>query len=387
MGLIQDSDYILYKALSNNIIDGLKEPLNSLTAKSLVELGLYEKQKAKFLASETYDMVGENSKKLQELRAKLISMLAVQDRIEKIVKRNNARLDFFKTKLDAMGIYNDKVDKKTISAVLSAEEKNVSETTLNLNSGKKDGLVYKFFAGSILAFDNNDKLDFSVGFNGEVLKSASPELLHEVVSTFPYVVSTIPDEYYMISSIKNNVLKECILYAASKIKTQNIAKSNQDLGGILANSGSITNIQDFAKQLKNYFNVCVKQCIKNNAPELDAETDKLLRCNESSEFLPPKKRVAPLAGGIAADEQKDEEEQSEEERIEQEKEVQKEITKDELLELLLSDDEDEFEEQSQEQKDGELEEEQKKLNEELEQLKEQEKELELVLKKNDTVEE
>lgn len=385
MGLIQDSDYILYKALSNNIIDGLKEPLNSLTAKSLVELGLYEKQKAKFLASETYDMVGENSKKLLELRAKLISMLAVQDRIEKIVKRNNARLEFFKTKLDAMGIYNDKVDKKTISAAVSAEAKNVSETTLNLNSGKKNGLVYKFFAGSILAFDNNDKLDFSVEYNGEVLKSASPELLHEVISTFPYVVGTIPEEYYMISAVKNNVLRECILYAASKVKTQNFVKSNQDLGGLLANSGSITNIQEFANQLKNYFNVCVKQCIKNNAPELDAETDKLLRCNESSEFLPPKKRIAPLAGGIAADEQKDEEEQSEEERIEQEKEVQKEITKEELLELLLADDE--LEEQSQEQKDDELEEEQKKLNEELEQLKEQEKELELVLKKNDTVEE
>lgn len=386
MGLIQDSDYILYKALSNNIVSGLKEPLESLTAKSLVELGQYEKQKVKFLASETYDMVGENSKKLLELRTKLISILAVQDRIEKIVKRNNARLEFFNTKLDAMGIYNDKVDKKTISSALSAETKNVSETTLNLNSGKKDGLVYKFFAGEILAFNNDDKLDFSVEFNGEVLKSASSEFVHEVVSTFPYVVGTIPEEYYMISAVKNNVLKECILYAASKIKTQNFAKSNQDLGGLLLNSGSITNIQEFAKQLKNYFNVCVKQCIKNNAPELGDETNKLLRCNESSEFLPAQKRVVPLAGGIAVDEQKDEEEQSEEVRIEQEKETQKEITKQDLLDLLLSDEDDELEEQSQEQKDDELEEEQKKLNEEQNLQDEKAKELELVLKKNDTVE-
>lgn len=385
MGLIQDSDYILYKALSNNIIGGLKEPLESLTAKSLVELGLYEKQKAKFLSSETYDNIGENSKKLQESRAKLISILAVQDRMDKIVKRNNARLEFFKTKLDAMGIYNDKVDKKTISAALSAEAKNVSETSLNLNSGKKDGLVYKFFAGEILAFDNSGRLDFSVEYNGEVLKNANSDFVHEIVSAFPYTVATIPEEFYLISTLKNNVLKECILYAASKAKTQKIAQTNQDLGGLLSGANYINNVQEFAKQLKNYFNVCVKQCIKKNAPQLETEADKLLRCNESSEFLPPKRRIAPLAGGIAADEQKDAEKESEEVRIDQEKEAQKEITKQDLLDILLLDDEDELEEQAQEQKDNQLQEEQKELNEQ-DLLDEKIRELELALKKNDTVE-
>lgn len=383
---IQDSDYILYKALANNVVGELKNSLTLLTANSLTKLTEFEKQKNKFLSSDSYDLVGENSKKLQELRDNLISVLAVEDRIEKIAKRNNARLEFFNAKLDSMGIYNDKVDKKTISAALSAESKNVNETSLNLNSGNENGFVYKFFAGDVLAFDNNDRLDFSVEFNGNVLKNANSEFIHEVVSSFPYSVATIPEEFYMISSIKNNVLKECILYASSKIKTQNFAKSNQELGGLLSNANYINNIQEFAKQLKNYFNVCVKQCIKKNAPKLENEINQTLRCNESSEFLPVQKRVAPLSGGIATDEQKDEEKESEEVRIEQEKESQKEITKQELLDLLLSDDEDELEEQSQEQIDNNLEEEQKKLNEEQELLKEKEKELEHVLRKNDTVE-
>lgn len=390
MSIIQDSDYILFKALSESITKGLASHFDALNSKCLVELSEYEKLKNQFLNCNTFDEVGDNANKLKSLQDKLISKLAVQDRIEKIIKRNNQRLDFVNNKLQQMGIYNYAVDKKTILKTLSAEAKNVSEKSLNLNLSNGENLKYMFFNGEILTLKDG-KLDFEIKSNGELLKTASPEFYHEMISTFPYAVATIPDEYYMVPNIKNNVLKECVLYAAAKIKTQTLASTNNELGGLLSNAENLSSISDFAKALKNYFNVCVKQCMKKNAPQLESDINQTLRCNEASEFLPSSKRVAVLANGVAGDAPKTEEQENEEIRKEQEKETQMQdsLSKEELLKLMLEDDEDEMEEVQDSVEDAKLAKEEKKLadeKQEKEEIEALEKQMELALKKNNVVE-
>ena len=107
MNVIQDSELVLYKALANQVKNGLVKPLNRLNAKCLSAFSKFEKQKSKFMNSETFEDLGDSSKILKTEREELISLFAIQDKLEKIVKRNEQRLEFVNARLEQMGIYND----------------------------------------------------------------------------------------------------------------------------------------------------------------------------------------------------------------------------------------------------------------------------------------
>lgn len=367
MKIVDDSEYVLFKAFSNHIKMGLVNPLNKLNLKCFKEFAKFEKQNALFLNSETYENLGESSKKLDAQKKKLIELLAVQDRIEKILKRNEQRLEFVNSRLSAVGIYNDAVDKKLFNSTLSKESKNIDCSTLNLNPRQNGGVTFKFFAGETLAF-RDDVLDFSLEENRNVLIEGGPDFFHEVVSTFPYSVATIPDEAFMMAGLKNKILKECVLFVASKMKTQSIYASNKELGSLLENAGDIFDIAQYARELRNYFNVVVKQCIKKQAPELSEDADLYLKCYEGSDFLPASRRVSGAEMVVpeidAEDESKDTESQkSESESVNQEQDadgVQESEktgrTTEELLDLLLSDEDDDFDEEAEEDSEETVEE-------------------------------
>lgn len=387
MSEIQDNEYVLYKTIAEFIQTNIQSSLSIVNAKCGLKLAEYEKSKSEFMACKTYEGVGNSSKILNNKRQELISLFAIQDRIESIQKRNVHRLEYINSYLQKVGIYNTSLDKKSVMKAINDEKNEVNEQSLNLNFGG-DNITYKLVNGEILAFKNN-KLDLSLEFNLNALSDADASFYHELVTNFPWAVGTIPDDYYIISSIKNNILRECILYVASKMKTQSIKQSNAELGGLLAGAGNIRNIQEYANELKNYLNVCAKQSMKINMPKLEDEINAGLRCNESSEFLPASKRVAPLSAGIAGDIPKTEAEVSEDVRKEQEKETQKSITNAELMELLMAD-EDEIESQSETQENAKRAEEERKLNEleeENKKIKQLEEELAMSLRKNDSGEE
>lgn len=381
--VIQDEDYVLYKNLASFIIKKCEVVLEKINAKVLPKIMEYEKLKAKYFGSGNYEQFGENSKRFYALREKIIYDLAVQDRVQVILNRNKERLVQFNLKLENLGIYNQNVDKKAFSKAIASDAGKITTDGLNLNAYSDNGVVYKFFAGEVLAF-KNDELDFSIEENEFVLANATSEFIHEAIFAFPYSVATISDNCLMSPFIKNNVLKECILFVSEKLKTQPISKSNQELGGLLANAGQIRDISEYAEALKNYFNVAVKQNIKKNAPELSDDADKYLKCNEASEFLPASKRRAVLANGLAGDIPKTEAEESEEVRKEQEKEAKEQISREELLALMLAD-EDDLELENNEQDSAVLEAEERRLNEEKQLEEETELELQSALKKNDSV--
>lgn len=352
MDVIQDSDYVLYKSIAKYVKNELTKPLNALNAKCFKEFSKLEKQKALFLGSETYEDLGDGSKKLKSKRDEFLLLLAVQDRLEKIVEKNEQRIDFISLRLQQMGIYNESVDKKSMFSSFSKESKNVSVDSLNLNPASNGGITFKFFEGIILAF-RNDELDLNLEENRDTILDASGDFIHAVVEAFPYAVATIPDDYYMVSDFKNKILKECILYAASKIKNQTIAESNKQLGGLLENVGEMTSISQFANELKNYFNVVVKQKLKTFAPTYENEIDEVLTCNESSRYLPKARIVekTQVVENVKQEESSDEDDDKiihdpneSGEEIVKESETQDEVddkdsdlSTEELLEMLLSD--------------------------------------------------
>lgn len=379
MEIIQESDYVLFKALSEFIVKNGSERLKVLTEKCNASLAEYEKIKARFNACQNYEELGVWSKKLEEKRQTLFGMIAVQDRMNKVVERNKARLELFKTKLDGMGIYNDVVDKKLFSNALAEEKDKLSEDGLNLNPAKSGGVIYKFFAGKIVAFKNGEP-DLSLEYNQNLLSVADSSFFHDLVSAFPSCVGTLTDDEFMILSIKHNILRESVLYVASKMKTQTIKQSNAELGIGMVNLANISNIEEYAKELKNFFNVCVKQNLKNKMPDFEQEINGL-KCVEWSEFLPASRRVAPLSQGLAGDAPKTEAEESEEVRKEQEKEAQKELTAEQLLDMLLADDEEDLDMQEEAQEQQKKIEEEIKLNEERKQQEELEQMKQMGLRK------
>ncbi len=320
MSVIQDSEYILYKAVAKLIEKNLAKPLKNLSIKCLNDFIKYEKQKNLFMGCESYEDLGDNSNKLKTSESTLIVSMAVQDRLEKILKRNEERIAFISEKLSAMGIYNEVVDKKTLAQTLAGESKNVSEGSLNLNPRENNGVTLKFFNGEILAF-KEDNLDFSLPENRNLLISCSQELLHEIIFTFPYSVATIPDDLFVLANVKNKILKECVLFAAANYKTQSIAQSNKQLGGLLFKCDDITLISNFANELRNYFNVVAKQYLRNNNKneEISKDIEMQLRCDEKSRYL-PRSRVFESAEIFEDDEKADNN-----------------MSTDELLGLLLDD--------------------------------------------------
>lgn len=341
MSVIQDNELVLYKAAAEHIKNGLAKPLKNINSKCNSELLKFEKQKSKFMTSETYEDLGDSSKSFKTRREDLILLLAVQDRLDKIFSRNEQRIEFISSRLSQMGIYNDSVDKKTLTGAISVEKENVSEESLNLNPGVKGGVTFKYFAGEILAFKDGE-LDFGLLENKEVLVKGSSEFIHEVIETFPYSVGTIPKSFYIISNVKNKVLKECILYVASKIKTQTIAESNRELGNLLENVAEISSFNQFVSELKNYFNVIVKQYLKEKLPEDSKEIDETIYCNEASIFLPKDMRIVGAKQPIKKNEVESQVaiEEQQDKTDEPDKNEQKnndEVSKEELLDLLLSD--------------------------------------------------
>ena len=116
MGVIQDSEYVLYKSMVQHIKKNLQKVFDKLNLKCYNEFCKFEKENNLFLNCETYEDLGDSSKKLKIQRKRLLELLAVQDRIEKILKRNDQRLEFIDSRLRQVGIYNDAVEKKVFAS-------------------------------------------------------------------------------------------------------------------------------------------------------------------------------------------------------------------------------------------------------------------------------
>ena len=379
MNIFDDSEYIVYKRLANDVMNDL-EPVTA-KLRSQIKKGVhgYNLIKTQFLASDTLEKMEFYSKKMREWQSAINKSFALLDRIEIIVNRNKERAKFLQAKCDELGIYNDKVEGKVLQEKLNPELKNVSIETLNLNQTARSSSIARFVNGEVLVFKRG-RVDFSDEANKEVLLGMSQEYLGKFIERYPSSIASIPDDVFAHSGVKNRILKECVVFASNHIKTRTLKETNELLGGPLANGGNLTSLEQFANELKNLFNVKAKNYLKSQLPQNAEEIDDKLACNEHSEFMPKSKVEAVLADGLAGEAVQEEEQDSEEERKEKERETRLMMELDELLGSLLAEDQEEVEKQEKQ----EVQEAQKEVNEKSEQEaieNELEKQLELELEK------
>lgn len=374
MRQFDDNEYFLFKALSQNVIDGVSPAFEKIT--KVCELAVEEisEIEKKLENAETGQDINKYSKLSEEKRTDLIRLLAIKNRIGLLISRNKSRIAYINEILKNSGIYNEAFDKKMISDVEKQESENISNDALGLNVF--DGInenEYKFFNGEILSLKNGI-LDFSDPHNSEILRLANEDFLSEIIKVFPSSMSTVPTDILIDTNVKRRVLKTIATYVIDETKKRDIKDVNKSLGSLLEFKTQITgSAEDYMAGVSNMFNVQIKQYLIEQNIANAAELKGKLKCNEKSELIPESKRVAVLAAGISGN-IAPENEESEDMRIEREKEMQTNMQAVEFFEQLSA----EVDEQA-EVKNNEAEE-TKKLKEEQEKIIKKQKELEKEVK-------
>lgn len=364
----EDEEYFLLKALSSQIVSGLSAALEKVTKQCENLIILIEDIDKKLEAAETGFEINQFSKSSLEKRDELIRLLAIKNRIERIIQRNQERQNYINKIIKDAGIYNEAFDKKKIAVIEKQESNSISAETLNLNmiDENNNPLNFEFLEGEILKIQNG-KVDFADETNRAVLLQENDEFILSVIKIHPECVSTIPVDLLVNTTLKKNVLKALATYVVDETKKKDIKQVNKKLGNLLEFKTEITaTAEDYIAGVTNMFNVQIKQFLMENAgPEKKVQIEGKLKCNEKSELIPESKRIAVLAGGVAG-EISSEKEESEEERIAREKESQMQSHQNSVSESNYENDNQELSDVS-----GEFE----KLEEKLKKIQEEEKKI------------
>lgn len=331
----EDNEYFLLKSLSQTVIKNVspvRENLKKQSEKLVLEIKTIDK---KLEDSESGADINKYSKLSDEKRREIIRLLAIKNRLDAIIEKNNSRIKYIESILKNSGIYNESFDKKLIANVEKDEEENISKETLGLNSFDGEGEVEtNFFSGEILKLKDGE-LDFSYPENRRVLKSASDDFLSDILKSYPSSMATIPVDLLVDTSLKKRVLRTIATYVIDEAKKRDMKDINKSLGNLLEFKTQIADTPEaYIAGVSNMINVEVRQFLIDQEPQKQEEIKSKLKCNEKSELIPESKRIAVLSGGVMG-EISSEKEESEEMRKEREKEDQKTNDALELLDQLI----------------------------------------------------
>lgn len=320
MRKFDDNEYFLFKALSQNVISDVSPALEKVSKQSSKWADEIDAVEKKLEEAESGVEINELSKLSNEKRKGLIRLLAIKNRMDTLLKKNQERVAYINNILKNAGIYNEAFDRKIIAEIEKQEAENISSESLNLNPLKADGIEYQdvFFQGAVLRLKNG-KLDFSVPENSSILQIANDEFVSAMITSFPDSVATISVETLANTAVKKRVLKALATFVVDEAKKKDIKQINKTLGNLLEFKTQITTKpEDYVAGVSNMFNVQVKTYLMQIKPAQKAQINDKLKCNEKSELIPESKRIAVLAAGVAGD-IAPENEESEEERIAREK--------------------------------------------------------------------
>lgn len=292
----EDSDIIIQKVLATKIVDSMRVvllKLRKISEKTANELNNLEIALSK---AKTLQEIGVISKKIKEMQTKLLLSMSLKNRVETITNRNKARIEYFNDRLESSGIYTERYDKRALSEMEVCELDNLSEQEINLNKVQNGNTSMRFVLGENLVFVDG-KLDFSVAYNKNVLRSLSTDTLTKIVGLYPYCVASVPDDMLLNISVKQNLLKAITTYVSEELKTKSMAIVNKNLGGLLSFKTEITsNVTDYMAGVQNMFDVSCKALLLQRYPEKTALINEKLKCNGRSALLPASKIYEVLSG-------------------------------------------------------------------------------------------
>lgn len=314
-----EKDYINQKALAKKIINLLALPCEKIERQCLLLCTEVSELEKKLENSKLDKEINLYSKKLELKNEPLIKILAIKDRLYKIVKRNQDRIKYIDTILSKMGIYSERPNLAEIAEIEKQELFNISESSLNLNSANEGKDKFKFFAGERFLY-SGASINFSDEQNIQIVIRLSQKELHNLVFSYPKSVSTITAEMLINNKFKQNLLKEITVFVSEQSKKHNFKEINAMLGGLLSFKSQITeSVDSYIAGVQNLFNVMIQNLLIQKHPEKVSEITKKLKCNTKSELIPSRVRETILAGGIL--DLVSEEKISEEERKELESEA------------------------------------------------------------------
>lgn len=333
---IEDKEWFLLKELSTRVVTALTPSVDKIKKQCELVIVEIEEIEKDLKGADSGIKINEFSKSSEEKRNELIRLLAIKNRIDQMIDKNNSRIAFINNKLNELGLLNQSVDKKQILEIEKQESGNISMISLNLNKSSEDGEMHslEFLDGEVFELLNGN-LDFSLEENKTKLKTISDENMLKIIKNHPASIASIPIELLVDSKLKKKVLKSLSTYVVDESKFKSIKDINKELGFLLEFKTEITNTpEDYIAGVMNMFNVQIKQFLLENAELEDQDLIKnKLKCNEKSELIPESKRIAVLSGGVAGEISADKDE-SEEERIAREKEAQKQVVKAEMDSLM-----------------------------------------------------
>lgn len=282
---VEAREYVAIKALSEKVISGISpaiQKIKKVIEKYVTEINEIEKQLEN---SDDVREINKLSKQSADKREELIKLLAIKNRYDMIVSRNKSRIEYFNEVLKREAIYQENFDKKAVQKMEEQELENISEHALNLNKNYSVPMP-KYVAGKKLYFVGQ-KLDLSVPENKEIILGVDADYLRQVISMFPYCVSTISADELVKVKFKQMLLKEIAFYVSNRLKESEIREINTDLGELLSFKNEITDtLEGYVAGVQNLFNVLVKNYVKEKLPDRIEEIDAKLKCNESSALLP-----------------------------------------------------------------------------------------------------
>lgn len=314
-----EKDYINQKALAKKIISLLAIPCEKIEKQCLLLCTEVSELEKKLENSKSDKEINLYSKKLELKNESLIKFLAIKERLNKIVKRNQDRIKYFDAILSKMGIYSEKPNSAELAEIEKQELFNISESSLNLNSANEGKDKFKFFAGERFLF-NGSSINFSDEQNIQKIINLNQKEIHDLVFNYPKSIPTVTAEMLVNNKFKQNLLKEITVFVSEQSKKHNFKEINAMLGGLLSFKSQITeSVDSYIAGVQNLFNVMIKNFLMQKYPNSANEIAKKLKCNAKSELIPSRVRETLLAGGIL--DLVSEEKISEEERKELESEA------------------------------------------------------------------
>lgn len=332
------------------VLNELEKPflrVSKICEKYAITLKAYDE---KIRLAKSVEEIYALSNKFKVVEKQFIEVLAVRNRISKIILRNKQRHEYITKILSDEGIYNEKIEKNSYMHLLDGVDE-LSEDLINLNGGNVGDERHVFFDGKVWVIQGS-KLNLSNEKNSENLQTLNEKGFHRLMNLDSSCWSTVGDEQLLDSKLKKKILKEIATFACENEGKMSISDINKALGSMLTFKTEIpSNIDGFVAGVQNLFAVQAKNVLLENFPEHKNDILKL-KCNEKSELIPASVRKIALANGIAGDVEKNEELESEEIRKEKESETQKSAQLlNEILESLAVDEEKEQDSKAPEQEE------------------------------------
>jgi len=278
-------DIIMQKAMAQSIIDELNIVRQKNLDSALKLANNYTNLNNLMVNAKTLFEAEKYSNQIDEIKEKIISIFAINDKIDILIKRNEIRIKYFDWRINVEKIIKFEVNKKQILTKIEGEKIKVEDNLLNLNFSS-DSKVPVFYNGQNLMLKNG-KLSLEIDENYQALKTCEDVDFQTITDKFPMTLMTITDNQLTDIKFKERVLKQLITIIDDKLKKKSIDEINEYFGSPLDFTRQTpNNPNEFIDGIINLLRVRVKQYFLKNYPQVSREVNSRLECDEQSYILP-----------------------------------------------------------------------------------------------------